>query len=76
MAKSWFNQAWVRDIAERAAWTFAQAFVVILGLGLGDVLDAFQGQGLEGGKAAALALLGGASAAGISAVKNWWKNTR
>jgi len=59
-----------RDDVKRVLWTALQAFVAVLALGLGDVLEAFKGGGLEAAKAVGLALIGAAIAAAISALKN------
>lgn len=62
------NKQQIKDLVERALWTFFQAFVVVLGAGLLNVLNAFHNN-LSDGKAAAVALIAAAVAAGISAVK-------
>ena len=65
-----FELGFTTDDAKRAAWTFAQAFVVVLGAGMSNLLDAFKAGGLDGAQAAGLALVSAALAAGISALKN------
>lgn len=58
----------MKDLVERAAYTFVQSFIVVFLAGLANVLTAFQ-NGLSTGKAALLALALSALAAGLSGLK-------
>lgn len=57
-----------KDLITRAAWTFAQSFLVVFLGGLLDVFNAFSA-GLDVGKAALVALALASVAAGLSALK-------
>jgi hypothetical protein len=60
------------DLVERAAWTFAQAFLstfVVLAPGI------WAAPNLNNAKAAAIAAVTGAMAAGVSALKTFVKNS-
>lgn len=60
-----------KDLAERAAWTFAQAFLgafVVLAPGI------WASPNLQNAKAAGISALAGGLAAGISAVKTYVKS--
>lgn len=70
------NRKQVKDLVERAVWTFVQAAGPVFLAGLMDVFNAFQKNGLPAGKAALLALAIGAVAAGVSALKTWLKTVR
>lgn len=65
-----FNIGFTKDDLKRAAWTFVQAFLVVFFAGLNDLLDAFKAGGLDATASAVLALVVGALAAGVSALKN------
>lgn len=65
---SLINVTDVKDLVNRAFHTFYQTFLVVFAGGLINVLSGFE-KGISTGKAAALALLLSALAAGISAVK-------
>lgn len=57
------------DLLKRSLHTFWQTGLVVFLGGITNVINAFQGSGLDAGKSALLALLLGAVAAGFSAVK-------
>lgn len=58
----------MNDLLKRAFHTFWQTFVVVFGAGLLDVFQAFQND-VHAGKAALVALVLAAVAAGLSALK-------
>ena len=62
------NIDWV-DVAKRAAWTFAQAFLSVVVLGMQSIIDFISNGDWEGLYVAALALLVAGLAAGFSAFK-------
>lgn len=68
--KSLLRGLWANDNVRRVVHTFLQAFIAVFVVGLTNVLNAFQNNGLAAGKAALLALVGAAIAAALSAVKN------
>jgi len=65
-----FDIGFSKDDLKRVLHTAIQAFIAVFVLGLGDVLNAFKGSGLDAAKAAGLALVGAAIAAAVSALKN------
>ena len=62
------NTDWL-DVAKRAAWTFGQAFLSVVVLGMQSIIDFVSNGDWEGLYVAALALLVAALAAGFSAFK-------
>lgn len=66
----------MNDVLMRAFHSFWQSFVVVFFGGLWNVLSAFQGGGLSGGKAAVVALVLAAVAAGLSALKTMFVATK
>lgn len=65
-----------KDVLERAAKTFVQAFLGVFVMAFANLFDVVNKQGLSGLKSAVVALLGAALAAGISALWNYWLQYR
>lgn len=67
------NNEKLKDGLERALWTFLQAFLGVFLLGLPVIINHYHVEGINGSKAAVASLATASLAAGISAVKSWYK---